>query len=366
MIEALNEKPDFVWRLGLLGLLAAFGLLFVSGVEIWGADFGPLWAAGRAALHEPDRIYDFDFITRAQPWLFGSLDKPTLRPFAYPPTALLFLGPLALAPFGVAWALWTLATGAAFFVLAIRAGAPRWFVLFTAVIHTASAGQATFLVGALLLGAFISRNRVLAGVLFGLAACIKPQAVLLIPVALIATRDWRALFASAATSGLLTGASVALWGLDCWLAWLRAVAQFAAIVTAPDFANALITPFGALVRLGMDGHAALLMIVPATALVWLVFRRTHDPLYRLLALAGGGLLIGSYAVRYELALLAPTVARESSSTKLATSIALVFAMAFWAAGLLALVAALLLVIPMLRSRPSLSEQKLALCNRGER
>jgi hypothetical protein len=58
-----------------------------------------------------------------------------------------------------------------------------------------------------------------AGVLFGLQA-YKPHLALMIPVALLAGRQWRAIAAAAATVCVLALASLALAGWDGWRAFL--------------------------------------------------------------------------------------------------------------------------------------------------
>jgi hypothetical protein len=65
----------------------------------------------------------------------------------------------------------------------------------------------------------LPRAPVAAGILFGLQA-YKPHLALMIPVALLAGRQWRAIAAAAITVGALVLASIALGGWDVWRDYL--------------------------------------------------------------------------------------------------------------------------------------------------
>src|SRR5207248_5884528 len=119
------------------------------------------------------------------------------RPFLYAPTWLIALLPFGSMPVGLAAALFLIATGAACAVALRTLGLGRAAVL---AILTAPAaawvvivGQNTFLSVALFYGAFalLGRRPVLAGVLLGLLA-YKPQIWVLVPLALLCARAWRA------------------------------------------------------------------------------------------------------------------------------------------------------------------------------
>src|SRR5450759_1306515 len=68
----------------------------------------------------------------------------------------------------------------------------------------------------------LERRPVAAGMLFGLFV-YKPHLALLIPVALIAGRQWRALIAAGVTTVIVLALSVVLFGPDVWADWLRNV-----------------------------------------------------------------------------------------------------------------------------------------------
>jgi len=284
-----------------------------------GIDFLPMWAAGREVFAHPGRVYDFVALTHFQhPYLDHFRG---LRPFVYPPPSLLLFAPFGLMPFGAANALWTvLGVAAILAVMARRVASPRTLALLVMLLGPASvlvvaAGQVTFLVAAAAVaGLYCLKTRpLLAGVLFGLAGAIKPQAMVLLPVALLATREWRALGASAATVGMAALASVAAFGLGPWLAWMAAVPRFEHFVmAAPGLERGMITPtaLGGTLHLDPGGLDVWRLAFGAGALVmvWMVFRKTDDMARRIAALLGGGLFITPYAMHYDAALLAPAAA----------------------------------------------------------
>ena len=73
--------------LALIFLLLDVGLLRLFEL---GADWAPLWIAGKLAWADPAKVYDFDFVTALQAPLLGHVDH---RPFIYPPSALLLIAP---------------------------------------------------------------------------------------------------------------------------------------------------------------------------------------------------------------------------------------------------------------------------------
>ncbi|HSV02566.1 MAG TPA: glycosyltransferase family 87 protein [Phenylobacterium sp.] len=295
--------------LGLLAaVLAAMSLGFVRevlSVQPAGIDFAPLWAGGRAALHAPARLYDFDYVSTLQGWPLGR-DHP--RPFVYPPSALVVFAPLALIPYWPAFGLWLVLTGAAFLWSGLKAGAPWWFLLLPWVTFCALCGQVSFLLGALILaGLRLTAPRpILAGLLFGAAAGVKPQLLLLLPIALAAEARWRTILATAATGLILMLASAAVWGLAPWRSWIGALPRFQAVVFAnPSLLRNAVTPYAALVQHGLPGAWAFTLAPAAALWVWSSFRRREDIAERLIALIGGALLISPYAMNYDMALFAP-------------------------------------------------------------
>lgn len=312
---AAERTPDLRFRTQALWLLLAVFAWRCGDVvlEAWrteaiAGDFACLWAGAKTALRAPARIYDFEFVTALQT---GWTVPGRLRPFVYPPSALLTFLPLAaLGPWS-AYALAMSASGGFFLWASRRAGAPWQLALFPCLWLVAAYGQTTFAVAGLVLLALTQRERpILAGVLFGLAAALKPQALVLLPVGLVAARQWRSLAAAACAGLVLFAVSSAVWGAHVWLDWLSALARFQheVLPQTPGLRADEITVYAGLELLGLPGALAYLLAPASLWLVWAAFRQDRGPLACAAALFGGTLLISPYAMNYDCALLAPGIA----------------------------------------------------------
>lgn len=277
-------------------------------------DFTVFWAAAHAALRHPSMVYDSATLTVQQMWL---TEQPVgIRPWAYPPTALLPLLPLTNFSFPVAFLIFTIGTAAAFALAAVKILKFDWRfgLLFLAVsdacIFAAINGQMTFLIGALILGGLsaLQSRQVLAGCLLGIAAAIKPQMLIFAPVGFIASRKYAALISFCLTGMLMILATLPL-GLGLWVDWLSSIPKFLDIVERVGILDRNVTPTGILWNLGLTGApltaAGILFTVLGAVLVWNTFSKNSDWSKRLVALVGGALLSSPYAMNYELVLLAP-------------------------------------------------------------
>lgn len=293
--------------IGLLAYLSVQMFLQTALLQPMGMDFSCFWAGGRVALRDPARLYDFSYVTNQQAWLIGHRH---MRPFIYPPSSLEFFLPFATLRYWPAYGLWDLITGGLFLAAALRSGARWWVLTFPPIAYVAVCGQITFLTGALITAALTFRSRpLLAGLLFGCAGAIKPQILVLLPVALLADRQWRTIWSTALSAGILAVVSASIWGIGLWQDWLRAVPRFQhAAFAIPSLVRTMLTPYATLAQMGASGAWAYLLVPPVLTCVWLVFRRTQAVPERSLALIGGALLIIPYAMNYEMALLVPAAA----------------------------------------------------------
>jgi hypothetical protein len=336
--EALRDAKDWAAHLGLdrvpiwlryAGLLTLALMLapadwakamHILRIQPYALDYLPLWTAGRMASSNIGHLYDFRAITHAQHWLIGRMNRE--RPWIYPPSALLIFSPLSLASFWTSTAIWVTATLAALLGAALKF-IPRDRVLALVLIAavpatslTVMAAQTTFLTvaGGALGVLLLERRPILAGVLLGAAACLKPTALVFLPLAFAAARAWRPFVATAVT-GLAVAAVTTLWlGVGVWLDWLEALPHFEHIVLYdPAFLPSMISPASAAVHHHLrEGPMWLVRggcTVAGAALVWWVWRRRTDPAFRLIALMAAGLLASPYAMRYDAALfVVPAVA----------------------------------------------------------
>ena len=278
------------------------------------ADFSVFWAAAQLALQAPALIYNDVAVTLKQADAIGGVVG--IRPWAYPPTALLPLLPFGALPYAAALILFVTAS-LGLFLLATRPLFERrkllalgLIILSQPVIFAALNGQMVFVVGALVISALIwlPTAPVRAGILLGIAAAIKPQLLVFAPLALLACREYRALGASLCAGGGMVLISLLL-GPERWIEWLAALARFKDTVESLDILYRNVTPTGMLWFLGATGPAQwianLAFSLVGGWIVWRVFRQSIDVPTRLLAMVGGALFAAPYAMNYDLVLLVP-------------------------------------------------------------
>ena len=308
--------------LGYLALMTAlaFGAIAMALVKLRGqplfADFLTMWTGGRLSVTSPEAPYDAALVDQAQVWLIG----PDVhhRQFPYPPTALLLFAPLARIGFWTAAWIWA-CTGLAAFAMGVGATLPppRWrrlalLLMTPASVWAAVSGQSMFLVAGLAVAglARIERRPILAGVLLGLAATLKPTPFVVAPVALAAGAAWRTAAAAAVTAGLAFVLSLLAFGWPSWVAWLNFAPGFLHdVLTNTAYVTGLITPTGLAARWGWSGAGLIVWRtgwaaggVLLAAVAWARSRRLG---WRLTGLFAGSFLASPYGVAYDTLLLAP-------------------------------------------------------------
>jgi hypothetical protein len=247
-----------------------------------GIDFVNFWSGAFLAWHgRAADIYNWAVYHAFHQVAVGADIAPYI--YSYPPTLLALTAPLAMLPYVPAFVLWQAGSWFSFF-RALRLTLPtndaRLFALATpAVFMNACSGQngnwtAAFLGGGLCL---LDRRPVIAGVLFGLLT-YKPHLGLLIPVALLAGRQWRALAAAAATTGGLVAISISLFGPDLWSDYFRhmTLLRYIAMEDGTGVWYRTISVFMFLRRLGVDVQttyavqgALVLVTAVIVAFAWL-------------------------------------------------------------------------------------------------
>jgi arabinofuranan 3-O-arabinosyltransferase len=285
-----------------------------TGLPIY-TDFGIWWAAGMQALHgNPAALYDPGELAKIQAALFGP-GEAFYPNWPYPPTILLVLAPLALLPYRYAFITWDVATllgcvavvylivrRRAAIALALAAPFSAWSFL---------AAYNGFLTASLIGGSllFLERRPVLAGTFIG-CLTYKPQFGVLFPVALVASRHWRAIISAAVTVGVLAAVSIALFGTAAWAAFPSGLfAQTGVNLMADEDSNwgYLQTVYG-LVRY-LHGGAGLAWLAQATTaaglavIVWLVWRSRVCYALKAATLTAATLIATPYAFAYDMAAL---------------------------------------------------------------
>jgi hypothetical protein len=230
--------------------------------------------------------------------------------FFYPPTFLLLCAPLAKLPYLVSFVLFEGATVALWLYLAARIAGPGsiWVLLTCASVWwTLGIGQNALLSAALMAAGTIllPRRPAAAGAAFA-SLCYKPHLGLLVPVALLAGRQYRAFCAAAAMLIFWVGLSVAAFGAATWRAFIRNELLAPATLYGGKVALAAhIDIRGAAMLMGLPpGLAAapqVLVTVLALAASVFVWRR-GDAETRAAALASGSLAVIPFALFYDLTL----------------------------------------------------------------
>ena len=236
------------------------------------------------------------------------------RFFYYPPIFLLLCAALARLPYLPAFLVFEAATLIFYLIVARRIlGERGWSVFipllaFPAAFWTMGLGQNAFLTAALFRAATlcIDRRPVLAGVLFG-ALCYKPHFGLLVPVALLAGRHWRASAAAFTSAATLCGLSLILLGWETWHGFLAAAAGSHATYESGQITfGGLVSPFGAVLLLGGTRGPAYAVQAGATLaagfLVAVVWRRGYSLPVRAATLAAATLVAIPVVLIYDLML----------------------------------------------------------------
>ncbi len=231
--------------------------------------------------------------------------------FFYPPVWLLPLAPLSRLPYLASFILFQATTLAAF-LGAVRLVLPSagWrtvvvVLAFPAVWWTFGQGQNSFLTAALFTAglALLWRRPILAGVLLG-CLCYKPHIGLLIPVALVAGRHWRAFASAGVTVVVVVLLSIAVFGIAPWAAFMaRAIASSGIYADGHINLAGMVTPF-ALARLAQAPSAAAsavqaVMALLAAGFVWHAWRRPAKPEAQAAALLAATLLAAPILLLYD-------------------------------------------------------------------
>ncbi len=217
-------------RLVALGLATIFVLCAVAAVLIAyrgsvAPDFLSFWAAGRlVADGQPALVYD---IVRHHAVEASAIPSVSLLPFPYPPFALPLFVPFGILPFWIALAAWLVLTAALYLAVTRRWIEVRFSLAQAAAAANFITGQNGFLSSAI----FISGTRLLgsrpflAGAVLGLLS-FKPQLSILLPLALLAGREWRAIGGGIASSLGLLALGLLLFGVAGYSSFLSILPQF--------------------------------------------------------------------------------------------------------------------------------------------
>jgi hypothetical protein len=268
-------------------------------------DYLSFWAAGRLALNgHAESAYNV--IAHKLMEQTGAPIQGWL-PFPYPPPFLLFVTPLSALPLWAAFALWVSITSA-IYVMGVRKASPFPYSLaHPAVLVNTWIGQTGFLISGIFSFGLqmLERRPILAGMTLG-TLVIKPQLGLLIPIALVAGRQWRPIAGAAFSALLLVLVSYIFFGLNTYRAFFHILPWQAQIMAQGKVPwNELASVFASCRLLGATQELSIaiqaMIALTAATLTWRAWALelpTRGP-----TLAAATLLMTPYLLTYDSLLL---------------------------------------------------------------
>lgn len=276
-------------------------------------DYLAFWSASWLALHgHALDAYNMGMIAPVERLIVANIGEGGY-PFAwlYPPTFLLFIFPVALVPYTLSVVLFLGLTLVAFVVVinAIQPGKMSLLLAlaFPGVARALVSGQNSLLTAAIMGLALVllPRRPILAGVAFG-TLCIKPQLAVLIPVALLCSRNWKVLAVTALTATVWSAISIAFFGVDTILAFVHSMGWIQEYVNSGGVTLTRVPTLFAMARqlhlptpvaYGLQGLSACV----AVALVVYVWLRPSTHELRAATLVCATLAVTPYLLDYDLA-----------------------------------------------------------------
>ncbi len=309
MVAAAIAGGFRVWSETRIGLTNGHGIPF-------GEDFINFWSgAVLAAAGKAHTVYDFTaFHAFQQAVAHGPIQ---LYHYSYPPVMLMISRPLALLPYILALLLWSFA-GLAVFALALRllwptSAALLYALAIPAVFINLMDGQ-NGLWTAAILGAglcWLPRRPLVSGILFGLLLACKPQLALLVPLALLAERNWRALGAMIASGMLLVTVTLPLYGWTLWTDYRERVTILRHAILENDAGTWRLMPSAFIMARSLSLSIAAAYVVQAVVtlavsalVVWIWRRRDQARPIKNAILILCLLLASPYVQNYDLAVAA--------------------------------------------------------------
>jgi alpha-1,2-mannosyltransferase len=302
------------------------GLVDRNGKPL-GTDFSSFYAAGSLVLDgRAADVYDMAAHYAREQQTFG----PATPYYAwfYPPIFLLVATPLAAMPYPLALLVWQAASFALYLgviggivrrMTRLAAAQQRLALLlaagFPAVLVNLGHGQNGFLSAGLIGAALLAlpTRPIVAGVLIGLLA-YKPQLAIVIPIALLAAGQWRAILAAGVTVSALILISALWFGAELWPAFAASMdTSRTLLLEQGDVRYAKLQSVFAAVRLWGGGiPLAYAMQGLATAAVvcgvaW-IWRSLVDHDLKAALLVVATLLASPHVIDYDLTMMAVAIA----------------------------------------------------------
>lgn len=317
------------------------GNVLPTGPTVFG-DFRAHWVAGRMLLDgQLAQLYD----PNAQFAVQSANVRPDAPPDAFlsPPFMALVWAPFAAMPYFTAGILWTLVASA----IVIASARLAWSALDlkcawtdVAIVAIASEpfwkntamgqdGALALLVYAGALVLWRKKKSLACGMVLGLG-CFKPQLFFLVPVALIAAREWRALLGMAVAGSALGAISIALVGPTGLRAWLSLIASPLVSSAIHEENLSLMASVPAFLR-ALTGSRMFAPIVAISVAILLALFVRRDPKRAIGAAAIASIVAAPHAFVYDAVIaLVPCAELLEKDAKRGARAALVFLAITWA------------------------------------
>jgi hypothetical protein len=302
-------------RVALLGVALAFVLYpLTPAIDVINSDWPAFATGARLIIQDPGHLYDLAVQSRVQGEVTGgrALVTPGIHgilPFLAPAWVALIAVPFDLLGTdlgGRAWILLGLACLAAGLYLSIRPRSPSAALPAFASVPTAVMMLNAQLDGFVVLGLGASlalwSRPYLSGLALGLTL-MKPQLVLPLGVALLATRKWKVLAGWVASGVLLLAATAILnprWVLE-WLGQTRGT-------VAPESREVDLPHLGLLLPSSFQTLAVAVLSLLAIGLVLVLAKRARGFQGAAAVVIAGGVLAAPHALPADLVLVAVALA----------------------------------------------------------
>lgn len=212
-----------------------FSILFVI-IALWATwilytkpiamDFLSYWAASRLALTgHLTSVYTLEAHHALEETIAPI--KNGWLPFAYPPPFLLIVAPLGLAPFWLAFFIWVAITAIIYAMVVGRKAALPYAMAHPSVLANFLIGQNGFLTTSIMAAGLraLAERPFVGGAILGLLV-IKPQLALVLPFAMLAGRQWRAIAGGVASAIFALLMSLLVFGWTAYQGFLSMLPIF--------------------------------------------------------------------------------------------------------------------------------------------
>lgn len=275
-------------------------------------DFIAFWGAARLTLAgTPALVYDSATLHAVQNAVAAFNDG--VMPYPYPPATLLLVAPFGLLPYAVALPLWAAGTFMLYWrvVQRLYPGTGWLAASAPAVFANAALGQNGFILAAIFMAglAAIPARPFRAGVMLG-CLIVKPQLALMLPVAVLAARQWSAVAGAVVGVAAVLLAGLILCGAQATLGWFHLMTAYPAIARDGVVGwEKVASIYGTVRELGGSASAAFALhgiaAAAAAVAVWRIWRSDASPRCRIAILGAASLLASPYLYIYDTLIAVP-------------------------------------------------------------